>query len=53
MGLFKRGKKRYNTVDKKITMFDRLCSESCSGGCRPCGKCGKRNAHNIENLNYI
>lgn len=28
MGLFKRGKKRYNTVDKKITMFDRLRSDS-------------------------
>lgn len=28
MGLFKRGKKRYNTIDKKITMFDRLRSDS-------------------------
>lgn len=28
MGLFKREKKRYNTVDKKITMFDRLRSDS-------------------------
>lgn len=28
MGLFKQVKKRYNTVDKKITMFDRLRSDS-------------------------
>ncbi len=27
-GLFKRWKKRYKTVDKKITMFDRLRSDS-------------------------
>lgn len=54
MGLFKRGKKRYNTVDKKITIFDRLRSDSPQRQRRPCGKCGKRNAHNnIENLNYI
>ena len=28
MGLFKREKKRYNTVDKKITMLDKLRSDS-------------------------
>ena len=52
-GLFKWVEKRYNAVDKKITKFDKLRSDSPQRLLPPVWKCGKRNAEEIKNKQHF